>query len=394
MIKEDINISKITANYPECMELLHPFRSLINCETTISNQAENSCYSTAAFVEGIERYIQRSESDPINFDEIRNKIIKPNHVNIAGFVNFLWQKELVDALKRHARENDIILNINLFPKHQKKIFQNYLANCHSADQLPEILVGKGFSSLMTKQFIDRFVLNDIFQHTSPFEKISPFFIAQGLKDEKQHYHPFAVEEMVLIRDRSIPLASKNPESWSDLLSPAYSNSIMQMGKNKRDHFGFNIMLQLYCKGGEKMIEKFAVNVKNKQHFSYIIKNIASKNEHSAPINVVHQFASLFIRSDARDQCSVIKTSDGNPVNCHFFLLKKEAPKTAIKMAKYFYSDEVKQLISQSGSTHTTASQLFSGSERIQWVGWDTIKHLPLPFLKDHLSKIAFDHYQS
>jgi hypothetical protein len=80
---------------------------------------------------------------------MRELLIKSDAVNITGFVNFLWQEPFINELKNKAEVMGINININIFPKHVKKVFQNYLAVCNNPDDLPEILIGKGFSSFMS-----------------------------------------------------------------------------------------------------------------------------------------------------------------------------------------------------------------------------------------------------
>ncbi len=392
-LRTDTNIKKLLKSIPECKEQLYSYKNMIKDNTTLQSLAINANIPLNALTYGLERNIKRATQNPCNYDAMRNRLIKRNAVNIAGYVNFLWQNDFISELKKKAKKEGIELNINIFPKHSKKEFQNYLAVCKTSEDLPEILIGKGFSSLMTQQFVEQFVTNGDYQNANFHVQKGLIFNNTNIDDTENQYHPFAVEEMVMVHDLTSTVYTDKPTKWSDLLTPKFAGTIMQMGKNQRDHFGFNIMLHWYSKYGEEAIAKYAENVKDKQHFAYIIKNMATHDRQTSPINIVHQFASLFIRSDARNKVEVIQTKDGNPITCHFFLAKKNANENALKIANYLYSDNIKAIIEKYGTTHISSEQLFSGNKIFQWVGWDKLKTLPLPYLKEYLSEIAYQNYK-
>nr|WP_319397950.1 ABC transporter substrate-binding protein [uncultured Carboxylicivirga sp.] len=387
-------INELLAEVPEAMEQLYPYREQIKTGNTIADLAQTANISCSALLCGLQRVIKRATLDACDYEVMKRKLIKSNAVNVAGYVAFLWQHDFVAEMKRKAGELNIELNIQIFQKHQKKQFQNYLALCESSDDLPDLLIGKGFSSLMTHQFVDRFVNSGIYQHSPASTDWGTVFKESNIKDADNHYHPFGVEEMVMLYDKTATSSVPMPECWSDILEEKYKDSIMQMGKNRRDHFGFNMMLFLYANWGEEAIRRYASNVKDKKHFSSIIRNVGSHHQDSAPLSVVHQFTSLFVRSDVRQNVEVVKTKDGNPVSCYFYLAKNNASDETMKMAEHLYSPQVKSIIEKCGSTHITSNELYSGAKTINWIGWDKLKSLPMPFLKEHLSEIAYEHYKA
>ncbi|WP_282035961.1 ABC transporter substrate-binding protein [Saccharicrinis aurantiacus] len=392
MIDMHTNIEALILQTPECEEFLYPFMKGITSSSTLLSISKEHNVSVEALQYGLSRTIKRAEQNPLDYEQMRNRLIKPGHLNVAGFVNFLWQNEFINALETKAAALGINLNLNIFPKHSKKTFQNYLAVCDSPNDLPELLIGKGFSSLMSQRFVDKFVKSGNYAHPSVSSQMGNAFERANFRDVQQNYHPFGVEEMVMIRDKTIPFDKAMPQKWLDLLQPQYTNAIMQMGKSKRDHFGFNMMLYLHTKVGEQGIRQYANNVKNKQHFSYIIKNMARNNHDSALISIVHQFTENFIRSDAKQKTELLITEDGNPSVCHFYLMKNNASHQAIQMAQYFYSSDIKAILEKCGTAHITSDKPMSGSSKTQWVGWDTIKNSSLPFLKEELSEVAFQHF--
>jgi hypothetical protein len=393
-IHSHTNLQQLLSAVPETGEFLHPFVADINDATTVGSLAETEDVSLNALVLGLERAVKRAKQNPFDFETMRSQLIKPGAVNVAGFVNFLWQNEFVAELKSKAEELNIDLNINIFPKQFKAMFQNYLSVCKKPDHLPEILIGKGFSSLMSSRFVDTFVKSGDYTCKVDESKMSQLFVDAGLQSADKDYHPFGVDEMVMLLDKTVKSAAKVPTSWSDILSPEYKQLLAQMGKNQRDHFGFVIMLYLYAQHGTNGIEQYAANMKSKEHFTSIIKGIGKSNEKAAVINIVHQYAGKMIRSDAKDKTEIITTTDGNPTVCIFFLIKNTASREAMELVNHLYSPQIKAILEKGGTNHITSNSLLSGSNTIRWVGWDVLKSLQHPYIKEYLSEIAYSKFKN
>lgn len=392
-IHSHTNVQLLRSAVPETGELLHPFNGIICDNTTVHSLAHDAGISFAALALGLERAVKRAKNNPFDFHSMRAQLVRPGAVNIAGFVNFLWQNEFVAELQIKAVSLGVDLNINIFPKQNKAQFQNYLSVCESAEDLPEILIGKGFSSFMSSRFVDKFVKPGHYTHKVDESSMSPLFVHAGLHSDSDDYHPFGVDEMVMLRDKTAVPAPSVPTSWSDILLPQYHQTLAQMGKNQRDHFGFVIMLYLYAQHGTKGIEQYAANVKSKEHFTSIIKNMGKGGERAA-INIVHQYAGRMIRSDVKDCTEIIPAADGNPTVCNFFLIKHSASSPALAIAHHLYSPQIKRILEQGATNHITSSSLLSGSSDVRWIGWDTVKSLQHPYIKEYLSEIAFQHYKN
>lgn len=390
IIAKETNINILLEQYPECEEFLYPFLGIVADETTIDKLAIANNVSCEALISGLERYLKRIEQNPCGFAQMRNRLVKPGMVNIAGYTNFLLQDALFNELTKFADENNIPLNLNLFPKHEKKQFQNYLAVCNLADDLPDVFIGKGFSSLTTSRFFDKFINPGLFTHLVEGIEIGEAFQNAGVNDRMQVYHAFGVEEAVMVYDKSINPMIPVPQSWKDILTETYHDSLTQMGKSGQDHFGFIMMLYLYHEFGEEGIIRFASNVKSKQHFTHTIKNMGRKSEVVAPVNIMHRFAARFIRSEARDTVQIVQTPEGNPAVCQFFLLKRDAPKEAVLMARHLHSEPIQKRLEKCGILPLSSFN----APPVRWIGWDTLRRFPLPYLKDHLAEIAFNHYKN
>jgi len=394
----EINIhtrtTEILRQYPECHEFLYPFHQQCTEMTTLASLAGDANLSVASLVAGLERYVKRSKQSPCDYAKMRSRLVVPGAVNVAGFVHFLCHEPLVHELSARAKELKVNLNIHLFPKHLKKEFQSYLSLCNSADDLPEILIGKGFSSLLTSRFIDKFVRSGHFRHEIPGISMGNAFLSAGFSDPENDFHPFGVEEMVMVYDKTFGHTVDMPGSWDDLLMPEYNGMLCQMGKDRRDHFGFEVLLYLFARYGLQGIRSYAANVKVTQHFTNTVKNFGSKNASSVPVNIMHQFAVGLIRSNAKEVAEVVHAKEENPGVCHYFLLKKEANGKALELARHLYAPAIRAVIEKSGISHITSDQPLSGNATIRWIGWNWLRMFPMPYLKEHLAEIAYEHYKN
>ena len=86
-VTKHIKISEIIQTVPECREFLHPYLSQINDSSNVEAIAVNHNISVSSLITGLERYIKRATQNPCNYQQMCELLIKPDVVNIAGFVN-------------------------------------------------------------------------------------------------------------------------------------------------------------------------------------------------------------------------------------------------------------------------------------------------------------------
>ncbi len=341
-------------------------------------------------LESLNQLVQREHQDFDQLENIRHELIQPGKVNMAGFADFTWHEAFIEEMERFADAENSSLNPQFFQKNNKKAFQFYLAQCENPDELPDILVGKGFSSLMTRRFVDKFIRTGCFD--TPLEVfVNDLWKKSSLYDTCEQYHAFGAEEQVILHDRSIRCDLPQPTRWSDLLKPEYQDSVTQMGKPQRDHFGANMMFYLHQQFGEQGIRNYARSVQFKWHFSRIIKDIGKNHEEASPFNVVQRYTTLFVRSNA--DVEVLSTGDGNPVSTFFCLVKKGSNEQVLKIARHFFSAEIAGFLENAGAISAHPDSETAANANIRWLGWETIKNSSLPYLKDDFSEIAFEVFE-
>ncbi|MFT3753096.1 MAG: ABC transporter substrate-binding protein [Paludibacter sp.] len=335
--------------------------------------------------------VKKEQKDLEQASELKEQLIQPGKVNIAGFADFTWHDAFMAEMEKYAETEGISLNHQFFLKNNKKAFQFYLAQCENADDLPDILVGKGFSSLMTRRFVDTFVRTGQFDCPLQVE-VNTLWKQTGLYDSTEQYHAFGAEEQVILVDRTKPTDATLPTRWSDLLKPEYAQTVTQMGKPQRDHFGANMLFYLHEQHGEQGIRNYARSVKFKWHFSKIIKDIGKNHPESSPFNVVQRYATLFVRSDAKVE--VLSPEDGNPVSAFFCLVKKGSNEQVLKIARHFFSEQISNFLENAGAISANVHSKVAANANIRWIGWETVKNSTLPYQKDDYSEIAFEAFEN
>jgi len=338
-------------------------------------------------LEVLSQLVKKEQKDLEQAPELKSKLVQPEKVNMAGFADFTWHDAFIAEMEKFADAEGILLNQQFFLKNNKKAFQFYLAQCENADDLPDILVGKGFSSLMTRKFVDTFVRTGQFDCPLQVE-VNALWKQTGLYDTTEQYHAFGAEEQVILVDKTKATDAPLPTHWSDLLKPEYAQTVTQMGKPQRDHFGANQLFYLHNRHGEQGIRDYARAVKFKWHFSKIIKDIGKNHPDSSPFNVVQRYTTLFVRSDAKVE--VLSPEDGNPVSVFFCLVKKGSSEKVLKIARHFFSEQISNLLENAGAVSAYANSEVAGTANIRWIGWEAVKNSSLPYQKDDYSEIAFE----
>ncbi len=394
IIDQNTRLNKVLNEYPECKEFLYPYLNKIDKNTTINELAQKTGTTRQSHILGLKRYINRVKDNPCDYENMRAQLIKSNKLNVAGYVNFLFERSLIEELERFAIQNSIELNLNIIHKPQKKEFQNYLSLCETENDLPDILIGKGFSSLNSTCFYEKFVKTGLFTFPLSDIKVSSVFKNAGFCESNNTYHPFAIEEMVMLFDKTVETSISVPISWKQLLEPEFEGAISQMGKAGNDHFGFVMMLYLFSEYGKEGIENYVRNVKNKQHFAFTIKNLGRNHSEMPPISILHNFASTFLRSDAQNSVVKVTDSEGNPSVSNFLLIKSKSHRQAEQLARHFFSPQIKKIVESNGASHISSEVTITGQHKVKWIGWDYLSKLCLPYLKEELSEIAYAVYNN
>ncbi|MFM2292516.1 MAG: hypothetical protein RIS29_2329 [Bacteroidota bacterium] len=342
-------------------------------------------------IQALNQLVAKDQKDLEKSAQLKDMLVKPGKVNMAGFADFTWHEAFISEMENYARLNDIPLHHQFFLKNDKKAFQFYLAQCEKASDLPDILVGKGFSSLMTRKFVDQFI------HTGEFDmpigaEVNELWEKTGLYDSHEQYHAFGAEEQVILVDLSNPNHTAEPARWTDLLQPEYKNTVTQMGKPQRDHFGANQLFYLHEQGGDESIRAYANAVQHKWHFSKIIKDVGKNHPDASPYSIVQRYTTLFVRSDAK--VKILSPEDGNPVSAFFILVKKGSSEQVLQIARHFFSEAITRLLENAGAISAGIHSASAPIANIRWIGWDAIKNSNLPYQKDDFSEVAFNVFEN
>lgn len=384
-ITKETRIDELVAQFPECREYLWPFRDAITSGMRLEQLSSRYFFPVKAFEAGLKSRIGQHNQVSEGYKKIRQNIVKSSCINIAGFVNEKWRGSLTDELNRFAQSQHISLNINLLPKNKKQDFAHYISVCTNPDDMPDILIGKGFGTLMSQRFNQLFIKTGVYQKRLNVGYNS-LFQSADLIDVEQNYHPFALEEYLMAFHNYDQMLCP-PTSWFDILQPGYRGKITQMSESKSDKFCFVMLFYLYKKYGEEGIIRYASNVNRSCALDQIQQEMIS-NMNGTSLTTMYAHGFHRIQSMAEFNTREIIPMDGNPVTLNFLLVKQQADEQADMMARHFYSPQVGAIIESSGLIHAGTHSLKAGSRNVRWLGWDTIKNAPLPFLKDYLNVLA------
>jgi ABC-type Fe3+ transport system substrate-binding protein len=247
----------------------------------------------------------------------------------------------------------------------------------SLDELPDIVLASDVNAFFHRPFMDRFVGKGAFRSYLPYPP-HPYLASAGFCDPDEHFSMFTANLLVMAVDKSKLGNRPVPETWADLLNPAFANDLILRGED--DFFCNAVLLPYYKEYGLEAIRLMARNVKSGRHPAEMVKLAGSGREEAAAVYVLPYFFAAKIRSP---QVEVIWPKDGAILSPVFLLVKQEAVEKHRRMLDFLFSKETAEVLVRNltPSLHPEVSnELFPGP--VKWLGWDFLKNNDIGALKE------------
>jgi ABC-type Fe3+ transport system substrate-binding protein len=177
-----------------------------------------------------------------------------------------------------------------------------------------------------------------------------------------------------------------PRTWSEILTPVYEDRIsMPVG----DFDLFNgVLLTLWKNFGEKGVAAVGRNLLRSMHPSQAAGRFAPKDGKGPLVSVIPYFFSKMAQFNPNAE--IVWPSDGAIVSPIFMLLKKSAPPEAYRIAEFFASKQVGEILSHRGlfpSCHPEVENKVPAEAPLMWLGWDFIRGNDLGELIPYVNEI-------
>jgi ABC-type Fe3+ transport system substrate-binding protein len=238
--------------------------------------------------------------------------------------------------------------------------------------LPDIFLSAGFEAFFDRRNIARFKDQDVFVDRS-WATHNDMMEPYGLRDPDGHYALLAVVPAVFLVDKTqLEEGEEVPRTWKEILGPRFKNKVaMPVG----DFDLFNgLLLTIWKEFGDEGVEAIGRNLLEGMHPSQAAGRFAPKGGKGPMVSVIPFFFSKMAQFNPNAE--IVWPEDGAVVSPIFMLLKNSAPEEAGRIADFFASKEVGEILSHRGlfpSCHPEVVNHVPDSAPLMWLGWDFIK---------------------
>ena len=238
--------------------------------------------------------------------------------------------------------------------------------------LPDVFLSAGFEAFFDTKNMARFKNKGVFVDRS-WETHNELMAPYGLKDPDGHYALLAVVPAVFLVDKTqLEEGEEVPRTWKEILGPRFKNKIsMPVG----DFDLFNgILLTIWKEFGDEGVEAIGRNLLEGMHPSQAAGRFAPKGGKGPMVSVIPYFFSKMAQFNPNAE--IVWPEDGAVVSPIFMLLKDSAPEEAGRIADFFASKQVGEILSHRGlfpSCHPEVVNQVPEKAPLMWLGWDFIK---------------------
>jgi len=261
-----------------------------------------------------------------------------------------------------------------------------MAGIENEQDLPDLFLSAGFEAFFDSKNMARFKDNDVFVDRS-WTDHNPLFEPYGLKDPDGHYAMLAVVPAVFLVDKTkLKEGEEPPRTWQEILGPEYEGRIsMPVG----DFDLFNgILLTLWKHFGDEGVAAVGRNLLRSMHPSQAAGRFAPKGDDGPTVSVIPYFFSKMAQFNP--QAEIVWPDDGAVISPIFMLLKRSSPEAAGRIADFFASREVGEILSHRGlfpSCHPEVQNQVPDPAPFMWLGWDFMRENDLGELIPRVNEI-------
>ena len=296
--------------------------------------------------------------------------------------------EKFDELKRQLEsESGCTIGVRLAAASiGAEALEQQMQNIATEDDLPHVFLSAGFEAFFDRKNMARFKDAEVFVSRT-WDRVNPMFTEYDLFDPDRHFAMLAVVPAVFLVDKSqLAEAEELPRSWNDLLSDRYTGRIaLPVG----DFDLFNgILINIWKEYGDEGIAALGRNLLQSLHPSQTSGRFAPSKGKGPLISVIPYFFSKMAKLNPLAE--IVWPAEGAIISPIFMLLRRGAPAEAVRIADFFNSREVGEILAHRGlfpSCHPEVVNHVPDGARFLWFGWDQIRKHDLGELIPRLNEI-------
>lgn len=243
----------------------------------------------------------------------------------------------------------------------------------AVEDLPDLFISAGFELFFDKNLFGKYKAENLFEDYTGIETYHEDFEnnAISLKDPNKQYSILGVVAAVFLINTEELKGRKIPESWEDLLSEEYANSV---SLPMADFDLFNaILLNIYKCYGQSGVEKLGKSLLKSMHPAEMVKSHI-KAQNKPAVTIMPYFFTKMVKEGG--PMVAVWPKDGAVISPIFMLSKKEKKNQLEKIVRFFASKEVGEIFAHNGrfpTVHPEVDNRIEKDKKYMWLGWDYIK---------------------
>ncbi len=305
----------------------------------------------------------------------KQKIIHGDGLKIAGLLPCPVRIPLLDSFNAFSKEYQSRHNISL--EYELKAasmgvewIDDNLKDITDPSGIPDLFISAGFDLFFDERKIGKFKKNGVFKDSVSCTGVNPSFRNYNLKDPQGHYSMIGVVPAVFLVNLKDIGGRKIPQTWEDILSPEFENSVsLPVG----DFDLFNgMLLNIHKRFGEDGVRKLGRSLLESLHPSQMVKS-EKKAVNRPVITILPYFFTKTVREGST--MTAVWPEDGAIISPLFMLAKADRLDKLQEIIDFFASKETGEILSHQGlfpSTHPEVDNRLSENNTFSWLGWDYI----------------------
>lgn len=339
----------------------------LSSDTMFNTMAKMIKLKDALKLKNIDAEIFQEEYKSFSSKVIENENFenKDSKYTIEGAVPCPIRVPLMESLKDFSTGKDIDIDFDLRSANlgMDFVFDKF----KNKKKLPDLITTAGFELILDDKIYEEVKKS----YTDCNIPINDDFIKRGvdLKDPEGIFHILGIVPAVFIVNKELLGSRKMPNSWEDLLSGEFENSIT-IPVADLDMYNA-ILITIYAKFGLDGVKKLKDGFFSKLHPAQMVK--ADRNN-AACISICPYFFATMISSDS---LKLVWPKEGAVISPIFMTAKKESLKNVKDAIDYFTSEKVGQIFSFNGKFPSTVVGIdnnLSEDQKFLWAGWEMLNN--------------------
>lgn len=402
-ISKNTTLLEITEQYPNTVELLIEmgFRKMGDPELR-RRFASSITVEAAALARGMEpdtmlsrlgfsdeKTVDEPEGVETDFDNSPARTGPRKPIEVVGLVPCPIRVPMNNVLENASVE--FTANTGIDVQYDLKAayigtewMEENLGDNPTVEELPDIFLSAGFRLFFTDPRFVALRSGGAFRDRSGWDGVNAFAAANQLSDPGRQFTVIGVVPAVFMVNREHLGDRPMPESWEDVLTPEFENSIA-LPVGDFDLFD-SLLIGIHRRFGMAGIEQLGRNMFQQMHPAQMVANAAHREEAPA-ITVMPYFFTRTINETS--PLVAVWPKDGALAAPILLITRADRPEIQ-PVIDTIAGLPMSRVLSRMGlfpSTHPENDD-FNGEEHpLQWPGWETLLSPKLPELLDETTEV-------